>query len=340
MTALTEYQRLESTGLWRDKPDAQRREVIVAFLDATLVISDSRSDTPLAHWSLPAITRLNPGDIPAIFSPGGDQGESLEIADKTLVAAIDKVHRLITARKPRPGRLRRYLLGGALLLVLGMGVFWLPGELVRHTASVVPEEKRADIGRDILADIARVSGAPCAAGQGPRSLARLSERLTGDQATRIAVLPGAVSGARALPGHFVVLGRDLVEDHESPDVAAGFILAARLRSEASDPLIDLLHWAGLRATFRLLTTGDLSAGDILGYGEVVLTQPPAPVADASLLAAFAQAGVSARPYAYASDPSGESVLGLIEADPFRTVPAAEPVLADGDWVALQGICGD
>lgn len=339
MTALSEYQRLESTGLWRDKPDAQRREVVVGFRDASLVISDIRSETPLAHWSLPAITRLNPGALPAVYSPGGDQGESLEIADETLAAAIDKVHRLIDARKPHPGRLRRYLLGGGMAIVLGLGLFWLPGEMVRHTASVVPDAKRQEIGRAVLADIARVSGAPCGAGQGPRSLGQLSTRLGGSDAMAIAVLPGAVSGARALPGDLIILGRDLVEDHESAEVAAGHILAARLRATTADPIIDLLHWAGLRATFRLLTTGILTQDDIAGYGEALLATAPRPLPDEALLAAFAAAGVPSSPYAYARDVSGESVLGLIEADPFRTTPATA-VLADADWVALQGICGD
>ena len=38
----------------------------------------------------------------------------------------------------------------------------------------------------------------------------------------------------------------------------------------------------------------------------------------------------------ALDASGETTLALIEADPFTTTP--KPVLGDGDWVALQGIC--
>ena len=36
--------------------------------------------------------------------------------------------------------------------------------------------------------------------------------------------------------------------------------------------------------------------------------------------------------------TGEATLPLIEADPMRGGDAVE-VLADSDWVALQGICG-
>ena len=45
------------------------------------------------------------------------------------------------------------------------------------------------------------------------------------------------------------------------------------------------------------------------------------------------------PYAYSRDPSGETALPLIEADPYRDRPPERPVLDDTDWVALQGICG-
>ena len=56
-TALTEYARLESGGLWKAGPDAQRREVVVSFGEATLVLSDT-AGRPLTHWSLPAVERL------------------------------------------------------------------------------------------------------------------------------------------------------------------------------------------------------------------------------------------------------------------------------------------
>ncbi|MEO0773689.1 MAG: hypothetical protein AAFZ04_10955, partial [Pseudomonadota bacterium] len=49
-------------------------------------------------------------------------------------------------------------------------------------------------------------------------------------------------------------------------------------------------------------------------------------------------GISATPYAYALDLTGEKTLGLIEADPFAT-SAPEPVMNDADWLRLQAICG-
>ena len=41
MTALSEYQRLECTGLWRAAPEGQRREVIVHLADAADALLDN-----------------------------------------------------------------------------------------------------------------------------------------------------------------------------------------------------------------------------------------------------------------------------------------------------------
>ncbi|MBL4558023.1 MAG: hypothetical protein JKP98_15845 [Rhodobacteraceae bacterium] len=99
MTALEQYERLEAEGLWRPAADAQRREVLVSFGSASLVIAD-RNDVALAHWSLPALTRLNPGKRPALYAPGGEAAETLEIADATMVDAVETVRRAL-AREAR-----------------------------------------------------------------------------------------------------------------------------------------------------------------------------------------------------------------------------------------------
>ncbi|OYX40900.1 MAG: hypothetical protein B7Z02_17615 [Rhodobacterales bacterium 32-67-9] len=337
MTALQEYQRLECTGLWRDRPDGQRREVIVAFGDATLVISEARSARALTHWSLPAVVRLNPGDLPARFSPDPDADEELELDDEAMIAAVSKVHTLIEARRPHPGRLRGVLLGALLAGVLGAVVFWMPSALIDHTAAALPFAKRQAIGRAALADITRLTGQPCAGAEGQDALGRLHDRLLGP-AGEIYVLPEGLTRSAVLPGGIVLLSRALVEGPDTPEVAAGEVLAADIRIGAGDPVIPILRHAGLGATFRLLTTGDLPGAALDGFGEDLLSATAPSVADKALLDRFGAAGVASSPYAYSLDPSGESVLGLIEADPFRATAPERPVLTDADWVALQGIC--
>lgn len=338
MTALSEFERLECPGLWREGPQAQRRDVIVSFGDASLVISD-KNEQALTHWSLAAVTRLNPGTLPALFGPELDaEGEDLEIDDEVMIGAIARVTSAIERARPRPGRLRLVLLGGALAAVIGLGVFWMPGAIRRHTVSVVPPTLRAEIGQRLLADIGRVTGAPCHTTGGDRALARLRDRLLGAGAGSIQVVTAGVAQATHLPGGVIVLNRAIVEDFEDADVAAGFILAERARAAQTDPLEQALRAAGVVATFRLLTTGILPDAALNDYAETLLTHPNTPLDDEALLARFAKAGVPSSPYAYALDMSGETVLGLIEADPMRGKPST-PVLSDGDWVRLQGICG-
>jgi len=301
MTALPEYQRLECQALWRDGPGTQRREVIVAFGDATLVIADARSDRALAHWSLAAVLRRNPGDEPALYSPGADAAEELEIADEAMIAAIAKVHAMIGAQRPHPGRLRGWLSGAGLLLLLGGVFLWLPGALLRQTATALPAAMRAAIGEAIVADLARRTGAPCAAPEGRAALGRLAAALIGPGA-RIFVLPEGPAVAIRLPGRIFLLGRGLIEDHDGPDLATAQLLAAAAAGDADDGVIGFLRHAGTGATFRLLTSGALPEGAASGYG-------------AGLLAAAQRAG------------------------PVAATQVAAPALDDSDWVALQGICG-
>lgn len=315
MTALSEYQRLECMGLWRETPEAQRREVLVSFGDATLMIADPRSSLPLAHWSLPAVERRNPGERPALYAPGSDTTEELELADELMIAAIGKVHRLIAARQPHPGRLRRAMLAGALVGVLSIAVLVLPGVLVSHTATVLPMAKRAEIGRAALADVARLTGQPCSGAEGLAALKRLSDRLMGAEGGRLVVVPDGLQETRHLPGRMIVIGAALLA-RDDPAALSRAVMAERIRSGQRDPLVEVLRFAGLGATFQLLTTGNLPARSLSGYGARILKEEPRPVDPVALEGALAE-------------------VGLGSSDGAAAMMAAIP---DNDWVALQGIC--
>lgn len=338
MTALRKYQRLESLGLWRDGAAAQRREVLVGFREATLILSDPRTETPLSHWSLPAIVRLNPGEMPAVYGPGAEPFESLELDDTDMIAALETVRGAVARARPRPGRLRGWLTGGALGLVALLGIFWLPGALIERTASMLPISKRAQIGQLALTDLTRLTGVPCATPTGTRALERLSDRLFGAGGPQLLVMRSGLTQAAHLPGNVILLGRPLIEAASGPEAAAGFALAEDIRAKDDDPVIAILHHAGLRATLRLLTTGELPPNSVDGYGEAMLRARPDAIDNESLLQRFQTAGVPSSPYAYALDPSGETTLPLIEADPFRNTPSDRPILPDDTWVGLQEIC--
>lgn len=336
MTALNDFDRLESTGIWQASPDAQRRDVIISVGEATLTLANQQNSA-LTHWSLPAIRRVNPDEMPALFSPGSASQERLELTDETMIEAISKVQVAIEKRKPHPGRLRFALTGGASALVLGLAIFWLPGAMLKYTASVVPAQKRAAIGQSLLDNIQRIAGKPCDNPLGVQSLNQLHRRLFGSDDGKIVVVSSGVNKTIMLPGKILVINRALLEDHEEPDVVAGYLLAENLRSRNSDPFANLLRRSGLKASFGLLTTGKISEETLMEYAEVLLVQKTEPVADLALLKSFELANIQSTPYAYALDISGETSIKLIEADPVSSNSAKE-ILDDGSWVSLQGIC--
>ena len=337
MVALKKYARIEASGLWRATADAQRRDVIVVLGDATLTIKTT-NDQPLAHWSLAAIDRANPGETPARFHPDGDPSEELELAgnETEMVEAIETLRRAVDRARPHPGRLRLAAFATSVVAVLAVAVLWLPGALVDHTLSVVPPAGRAEIGQSLFSRLQRVTGPACGTSSNTSSLARFGARL---EAPNLAVMRGGLETTLALPGRRILLARQLLEDHEEPDVAAGYVLAERARSAQTDPLRRLLSFAGPLATFRLLTTGALDPETLDAYAEHMLTADRAQAEDSALLALFGALQIRSSPYAYARDVTGESVLALIEADPMRG-KTAEPLLSDADWLRLQAICGD
>ena len=338
MTALKKYVKLESVGVWRDAPQDQRRNVVVSFGAASLTLSDPKTELAFSHWSLPAVVRHNPGELPAVYSPGSDATETLELDDHDMIAALDTVQTALMTRKPRPGRLRGSLIAAATLAVLGIGVFWLPSALIQHTAAVVPAAKRAEIGELALRDIIRLTGVPCAHPLGQKALAGLSERLFGPSDTPIllAIRQSPVL-ALHLPGDVIVLSHSLLDTENGPQAAAGAALAERARSFSRDPMIPVLEHAGLSATLRLLTTGNLPEGALIGYGEKILNAPLVAVTPDDLIATFAKAGVPTTPFVNAFGPNGQDATYLQKNDPFAA-NHPPPLMADDAWVSLQAIC--
>ncbi|MEM6391033.1 MAG: hypothetical protein AAF825_14425 [Pseudomonadota bacterium] len=337
MTALADYQRLECSALWRPSAGVQRREVMVSLGEATLVISGF-NETALSHWSLPAIQRLNPGERPALFAlDDADADEHLEISEPDMIAAIDRVRGAISRARPHPGRLRLGLRASGALCLLAAAAFWLPGALARQTAALLPEQSTREIGAAILAEMEALSGPACSSPSGAQALERLAERIFGAEPPTIVVLPEMVSGTSHLPGGVLVLDRAIVETPERPDAVAGYLVAEAARAERQDPLADILEESGIGALFGLLTMGQMPEEAVRSAAAERLTTTPEAVPDAALIAQFTEAQISSAPYGFAVDISGESTLGLIEADPVRGQSPA-PVLSERDWRALQTIC--
>lgn len=336
MTALNAYQRLESTGLWRASPQAQRRDVYVFLGDASLVITD-KAEQPLSHWSLPAVDRLNPGAEPALFMPGPDASETLEIDDPEMIAAIEQVRHAMEAAAPKPGRLRLWIALGLAASIAAGSILWLPSAVVAHAERVVPQSKRLEIGMQMQAHIIELSGKACGPRTGSPELRVIATRLDGSPPALLYVVPGLTRASVALPGGIILLDRDLIEAHDSPSVVAGYAIAERVRMAEASPLSRMLQSTSLRTSLALLTTGKIEDSTLRDYAARALRADMPELDPDALLAGFKAARVASTPYALALDPSGETTLALIEGDPFSAVSAAE-LLPDNSWVALQTLC--
>lgn len=339
MTALTKYQRLEGSGLWRADPQEQRRDVAVSLGDSSLVIKDSRSGAVLSHWSLPAVHRINPARRPALFAPGPEETETLELDDDILIEALETI-RSALALRPRWRRVHLGLAALAVVLVTGLAVFWLPDALVRHAAGIVPPAKRAQIGREALDEATRSSPGMriCADAAGRQAMATLRGRVLGasDRVVVVDGLPGLQSAH--LPGRLVVIGRDLLERLDSPEALVGYLIGEALQSELEDPLRDMLRYAGMRATFALLTTGNLPADAVSGYATLRLARPMV-LPDATALTARLDAlTVSPAAYALSLPEAAASLVEALADQPASGARGGTRLLSDGEWITLQNIC--
>ena len=338
MTALNKYQRLEASALWRDSISGQRRDVIVSLGDASLVITD-KNERPLTHWSLAAVQRANPGAFPAVFHPDGDPDETLELGDSEteMVEAIEKLRQVIERRRPKPGRIRIISFITILALFAALTVFWMPGAVRDYTLRVLPDVTERDIGNGLLQELERFTGRACRSSLSTRALGQLSNRLF-DQSVSIAILREGVESVRALPGNIIIVSHTLVEDHDTPDVLAGYLLQLDLVSEPRDMLQQLLQSAGIVPTFRLLTTGHLPQATLAEFAKGLLNSAAIIPDDTRLINALYEQEVAITPYAVARDITGQETARLLSAETTRPSPA-RPVLNDTLWVGLQGICG-
>jgi hypothetical protein len=255
-----------------------------------------------------------------------------------MISAIEKVRSAIARQRPKRGRLRFTFFLAIITAIAATGYFWLPGALMRHALTVVPDTKRETIGLGLLGEINRLAGNSCSQTLGRVSLAKLHAKLDpNNHLERVVILPSDARDMILLPGKFLALSHTLVEDYDAPDVVGGYILSGTLQAHNTDPLAPLLEVAGTLGTLKLLTTGNIDRSARRAHAENLLgSENDFPPSD-MLIQSFTASGIATSPFAYARDYTGETTLELIEADPFRgqSVPSK---LLDGDWVSLQSIC--
>ena len=270
MTALHDYARLETSGLWREAPGAVARSVTVSLGDATLVLSGEGG--ALAHWSLPALHRLNPGGTPARYAPDEAGTETLDIEDDTVTEAIERVRAAVARRAAPPRRLRVPSLLALLALSLALAALRGPAFLEARALAVMPQAQQAEIGATLLGHLSESFGPACQEPLGVEALAGLMEATFGPAPGQAVVLPAGPPRPLALPGGILALGRASVEDAAEPADLAADLRAAR--AAAPDPLRALLDDVGPWAVLRLLLSGDLPPAALAAHAARLAAAPP------------------------------------------------------------------
>ncbi|MGR3468035.1 MAG: hypothetical protein ACU0CI_09155 [Shimia sp.] len=327
---------LDSEGrpaLWHADAEAQRRDVRVVLGETSLTIRDTQGRA-LSHWALAAVSRSGADDGPAFFAPEGGE-EFLEVTDPALIDALSEVIATARRARPRSGLVRWALIGAGTLAVLGGLALWAPGAIRAQAMATVPEVTRLGLGEALRLRLQPFTSAACAEPFGQSALDALTTRLPG--APEVYVMRDGLRGPVVLPGGAILMPAGVIADHDGPAVLAGAIIAAQVASADGAAFERFLADIGPLSTARLLATGRVEDAALDAHAEALLRRPtPAPATE-PLLAAFRAAEVPSTPFAYARDTSGEGTLGLIEGDPFDGV-TPRPLLSDGDWLALRGIC--
>ncbi len=334
MTALEQFERLESIGLWKETDGGQRREVIVSFGDASLVLSD-HNENALAHWSLAAVRRMSKSGSTVTYAPDGDTEEELEISDETMVKAIETIQARLRRGLPKPGRVRWIVGSGFVVILTSLILFWFPGAIARYAASIVPDVIAQQIGDKALHQVETLSGKSCYSPLGDEALRGLENRLIGTPSNRIVVSELGARPSSHLPGGLILINRRLLEQHSEPDVAAGYILMERAAQDERPPLLDLFASMGTRNVIRFLTSGDVSDTALRRYAETRVTGQTSPPSDENLLALFEISALGTASFAGAISDSEQAATLLAGA-----IAAADqrPLMRDRDWLALQSIC--
>lgn len=326
MTALKDIEKIEAPGIWRADEAAQRRDVYVSLGDNTIIITDP-TGTALAHWSLPAVHRVNPGHEPARYSPALGDNEELEVDDALLIEVIERVRSAIEAAQPHPGRVRSFAIAVLILTVAVSLTFWVPTALKAHALRALPPQQQDALGAALLSEITRYTGRVCSNQTAMRALDKVAARLFPNTSTELKVVPESTQPIIALPGQIFVISNTLLTAHDEPEILAGHLMSASLLAQKKPPLETYLDAASVTETIRLLTLSAPSARTLTAYAEQTLTAQSSVARSEDLIGAFELLRLDLTPFARSR---GEAI-------PQATSPVVS-LLSDTEWVALQAIC--
>lgn len=339
MKKISDFDRLETVGTWRESKNDPSYRVLVQLSEHFLTII-SEEDVPLTHWPLAAINYCNPGHLPAIFTPDEQANESVTIADELIVEII--VNRLnpvpnnsideSTHHKPINRKLRLAVVVG-LLTTIGLGVFLLSDYIAGGLAGFVPASQRLEVGERAFGYFSEQVGERCRTSAGNQALFKLSKRLFGDKPPVIKVINSDIQLTAHLPGNILIISNAYLQKHDKISVIGGYLLQERLRAEEFDPLVKLLRASGIWGAFQFTFRSNPDHLDVGEYINNYITHNKTSVDDQRLLQAFNLAKIPSSAFAEATGATGT----LVTKDPYFD-RYYRSVLSDIEWLQIKNIC--
>lgn len=333
MKKLEQYLRLESRAWWRVSMEDAGQPVVVTLSKNHLTIV-SKYDQPLGHWSLHAIRQVNPGELPAIFTPDvHDGGETIEIDNSEIVDILceqlasdgDEIHNESSATWSLP----LYVL--VLLAAFTGTIYYFSAPLAASLAGYISASERSLIGERAFIHVNQVVGERCRTMADDRVLAKLGDKMFGG-ATEIRVIHSDHKITAHLPGELLIVSDALLHDYDQFPVVGGYLLEENLRRYQMDSVATLFRTVGLLSTVRFILQGQLNESDLATFAELQIFKEKVPVDPDHLVQSFKAIGLPILPYAYARG------LTELTTSRHRNDAIAAPLLHDREWLDLQNIC--
>ena len=252
MTALEQYTRLETLGQWRESPEAEPKEVIVSFGNATLLLSDV-NENPLGHWAMAATLRISLDGSRAVYTPDTEDYETLEIDDAQMVEAIAQVSRVVTASKRKTPWLRWGYV--ALFLSIGIVMVQATPDLLREQAvRMTSPESARKLGRDM---VEALTFPICREPRADAAKTQLQLRAFPNDDVLLMVTSSSIQ-VNILPGNIILLGDTLLRYLQSADDLAAIMGVLVAQDTDNATVAGLFQDSTARELLGYITSGTLS----------------------------------------------------------------------------------
>lgn len=337
MISNAKFVRLEAPGYWRQNIEKPGRHVAVHLGDTSITLY-SKSNVALGHWSLHGIRRIDGGGSPAIYAVDSSETEVVEISDETMIDAIEQWQN----EKAAAPKKFKFPVRGAVAALLALAVaaaiaHFAPREGPRLVASFVTPSSREKIGERLFESLKPELARHCESEEGADALKKLAARLYPEDRVEIKIVDGLEPESAHLPGGTIVIDKGLLTRHDGPEAVAGHVLLEHLIMAENDPVARLIDKAGLPAAPNIVFESLIEDELLLDFFRSMQAEPRPPVAPEELLEQFRASGFSSTPFGLTFEGNREVADAAVESDPFKNA-TYQPLLSDGDWIRLQGIC--